>query len=190
MRNEEFVPLVCRVLHKVQEVIVPPVMACLCGADGLSGDPMDSFNLTYTAYSRCLQFLIQWKLPTLVLGRGGYHNANTARCWAHLTAVICGRKLPQDVPDLKYFMAYGPDYELPISYGNRKNMNTKESLEKKIQHCYSQGYTPYRSSDQEMVGFHAQDCIDFLALPSKQSGEEKYEEESEQYGLNKCACYH
>ncbi|XP_061177573.1 histone deacetylase 8-like [Saccostrea echinata] len=130
MRDEEFVPLVCRVLHKVHEVYRPQAVVCQCGADGLSGDPMDSFNLTHTAYGRCLQFLLQWKLPTLVLGGGGYHNANTARCWAHLTAVTCGRKIPPEIPDHKYFMAYGPDYELLISPGNRRNMNSKESLQK------------------------------------------------------------
>ena len=32
---------------------------------------------------------------------GGYHHANTARCWASLTALMVSRKLPQDVPDHK-----------------------------------------------------------------------------------------
>nr|XP_022288958.1 histone deacetylase 8-like [Crassostrea virginica] len=129
-RDEEFVPLVCRVLHKAHEKFSPLAVVCQCGADGLSGDPMDSFNLTPKALGHCLQFVLQWKLPTLVLGGGGYHSPNTARCWTHLTAILCGRKIPPEIPDHKFFMRYGPDYELPITPGNRKNMNSRESLQR------------------------------------------------------------
>ena len=30
----------------------------------------------------------------------------------------------------QFFMRYGPDYELPITPGNRKNMNSRESLQR------------------------------------------------------------
>ena len=59
-----------RVLHKAHEKFSPLAVVCQCGADGLSGDPMDSFNLTPKALGHCLQFVLQWKLPTLVLGGG------------------------------------------------------------------------------------------------------------------------
>lgn len=129
-RDEEFIPLVCRVLHKAREVFSPQAVVCQCGADGLSGDPMDSFSLTPTAYGRCLQFMLQWALPTLVLGGGGYNSPNTARCWTHLTAILCGRKLSSEIPDHRFFMSYGPDFELNISPGNRKNMNSTEMLQR------------------------------------------------------------
>lgn len=129
-RDEEFIPLVCRVLHKAREVFSPQALVCQCGGDGLSGDPMDSFSLTPTAYGRCLQFMLQWRLPTLVLGGGGYNSPNTARCWTRLTAILCGRKLSSEIPDHKFFMSYGPDFELNISPGNRKNMNSKEALQR------------------------------------------------------------
>jgi len=32
---------------------------------------------------------------------GGYNHANTARCWAYLTGIVVGRKLPSDIPDHK-----------------------------------------------------------------------------------------
>jgi hypothetical protein len=36
-----------------------------------------------------------------------------------------------------------------------------------------------------MMGFHAKDYIDFLSLLSRQTDEEKFDEESDQYGLSK-----
>ena len=45
---------------------------CQCGADGLAGDPMDSFNLSLRALGRCLQYILNWNLPLLLLG-GGRH---------------------------------------------------------------------------------------------------------------------
>ena len=41
-----------------------------CGADGLAGDPMASFNLTHKAYCDCLAELLPWHLPILMLGGG------------------------------------------------------------------------------------------------------------------------
>ena len=43
---------------------------------------------------------------------------------------------------------------------------------------------PRLATIEEMLGFHAKDYIDFLTLLSHQSDEEKFEDESEQYGLS------
>ena len=59
-----------RILQKIRDVFSPDAIVCQCGADGLSGDPMDSFNLTQVALAKPLYFLLNWKLPTLVLGGG------------------------------------------------------------------------------------------------------------------------
>ena len=48
---------------------------------------------------------------------GGYHHANTARCWASLTALMVGRKLPQDVPDHKVNTANGRHRQLTQDQG-------------------------------------------------------------------------
>ena len=47
---------------------------CQCGADGLAGDPMDSFNLSLRALGRCLQYILNWNLPLLLLGGGRHHH--------------------------------------------------------------------------------------------------------------------
>ena len=48
----------------------PNVLVCQCGADGLAADPMESFNLTPLAYSRCVQYLLAWNVPLLLVGGG------------------------------------------------------------------------------------------------------------------------
>ena len=48
---------------------------------------------------------------------GGYHHANTARCWVSLTAVMVGRKLPQDVPHHKVNTADGRHWQLTQDQG-------------------------------------------------------------------------
>ena len=74
--------LLHRVMTSVHESYAPEVIVCQCGADGLAGDPMSSFNLTLTAYRHCLYFLLQWKLPLLLLGGGGLFVVKSSACVA------------------------------------------------------------------------------------------------------------
>ncbi|XP_052245187.1 histone deacetylase 8-like isoform X2 [Dreissena polymorpha] len=134
IKDAEFSALVCRVLLKVRDRFNPEAVVCQCGADGLTGDPNGAFNLTPNALGKCVYTLLSWKRPLLLLGGGGYNHANTARCWAYLTAVVLGRKLPDDIPEHKYLMEYGPDYTLTVTPGNQGDHNTQES----VQALYSQ----------------------------------------------------
>ncbi len=61
---------VCRVISEVKSVYDPQVIVCQCGADGLSEDPMNSFNLTLHGIKECVRRLLAWKLPILLLGGG------------------------------------------------------------------------------------------------------------------------
>lgn len=56
---------------------------------------------------------------------------NAARLWTYLTAVICqvDDKIDNDIPDNKYFLKFGPDYELSISPRNLDDSNTENELE-------------------------------------------------------------
>lgn len=42
----------------------------------MAGDPMCSFNMTPVGVSKCLSHVLEWKLPTLLLG-GGQCVSNT-----------------------------------------------------------------------------------------------------------------
>jgi acetoin utilization deacetylase AcuC-like enzyme len=57
-------------MRSVRETFNPEVVVMQCGADGLAGDPMSSFNLTLTSYRFCLYLLLKWKLPLLLIGGG------------------------------------------------------------------------------------------------------------------------
>ncbi|ETE69706.1 Histone deacetylase 8, partial [Ophiophagus hannah] len=135
------------VLKDVYAAFRPGAVVLQLGADTIAGDPMCAFNLTPEGIGKCLNYVLQWQLPTLVLGgdcielkvkwpqcngggevewsggasafpfvsplpsslcgavshflleTGGYHLANTARCWTYLTGVILGKTLPSEIPD-------------------------------------------------------------------------------------------
>lgn len=61
---------VIRVLSEIFRVFVPEVIVCQCGADGIAGDPMNSFNLTPRGLAACVRYLNTFNLPLLLLGGG------------------------------------------------------------------------------------------------------------------------
>lgn len=99
------------------------------GADTIAGDPMCSFNMTPVGIGKCLKYVLQWQLATLILGGGGYNLANTARCWTYLTGVILGKTLSSEIPDHEFFTAYGPDYVLEITPSCRPDRNEPHRIQ-------------------------------------------------------------
>ena len=122
-----------RVAADVNSCFKPDVVVLQCGADMLIGDPIGTFSLTPQGLSDIVQSVLLWRLPTLLLGGGGYHFANTARFWALCTAAAVGETLPCDVPEHDGFKHYGPDFDLRVSPGNRQDENTDKSVEQLLQ---------------------------------------------------------
>ena len=54
----------------VREKFCPAAVACQCGADGVAGDPLACFNLTQQVLSHCVQYLMQFNVPLVLLGGG------------------------------------------------------------------------------------------------------------------------
>lgn len=50
----------------------PEAVVMQLGADTMAGDPMCSFNMTPVGVGKCLQYVLGWQLPTLLLGGGGF----------------------------------------------------------------------------------------------------------------------
>ena len=57
-------------MAEIKDKFEPEVIVVQCGADGLHGDPMQSFNLTIQGLGNCVAFILNWQLPTLLLGGG------------------------------------------------------------------------------------------------------------------------
>ena len=88
-----------RVFEEVMRLFRPEAIVCQCGADGLANDPLGTFNLTPSAYARCIAIIQGYKLPTLFLGGGGYHKANASRCFITILASLKGVQLSPDIPE-------------------------------------------------------------------------------------------
>ncbi|GAB1607852.1 histone deacetylase 8-like [Argonauta hians] len=128
IKDAEFVALFKRIMNEVIRVFSPQAIVCQCGADGIAGDPMNSFNLTSLSLASCVRYFANLKLPLLLLGGGGYNFCNTSKTWTLITATALGKKLPDNIPDHKYYITYGPSYEIGVDAGNRKDMNSYESI--------------------------------------------------------------
>lgn len=130
IRDSAFISVATKVLDTVLARYQPNAIVCQCGADGLSGDPLGTFNLTPIAFAECLRLLMSTQMPLLVLGGGGYIPANAARCWTQLTAALMGIELADDIPYHCFLLKYGPGYELRIGPGWRTDFNDLEYLDK------------------------------------------------------------
>nr|AAW27030.1 SJCHGC03669 protein [Schistosoma japonicum] len=82
-----------------------------------------------SGYLYAIKKILSWKIPTLILGGGGYNFPDTARLWTKITALtieeVKGKKitLSSEIPEHSYFSRYGPDFELDINYFPHKNHN-------------------------------------------------------------------
>ncbi|ORC88767.1 putative histone deacetylase [Trypanosoma theileri] len=76
----------------------PEATVVQCGADAIVGDLIGRLNITTATHAQCVADVLGLGLPTVLLGGGGYHVFNTARCWAIDTATALGRPLPHYIP--------------------------------------------------------------------------------------------
>lgn len=60
-------------MQEVRAQFNPEAVVMQLGADTMAGDPMCSFNMTPVGVGKCLQYVLQWQLPTLLLGGGTPH---------------------------------------------------------------------------------------------------------------------
>ena len=137
IRDEPFISVCQKVLGEIKDVFLPDAVVCQVGADGLNGDPMRSFNLTSISFEKCVNWVVSWDLPTLILGGGGYCESNVARCWTQITASLLDETLPNDIPEHDYFVRYGPDFDFQIEPSLKKDLNSKEYLDDVIREISS-----------------------------------------------------
>lgn len=126
-----FIYVAFSVLTKILQLYEPEVCVIQCGADALVGDPLGGTNLTPADLIECIEFMLNSRLPTVLLGGGGYNFTNASRLWTQLTASCCAVSLPEDIPAGNTdFLKYGPDYSVHIKASNfMKDHNNSEYLE-------------------------------------------------------------
>ncbi|XP_055855052.1 histone deacetylase 8-like isoform X2 [Episyrphus balteatus] len=101
-----------------------------CGGDALAGDPLGNSNLYPKDLIECIKFVMEFKLPLVLLGGGGYNFVNTSRYWTEITAAVCNKELDDDIPDEnEFFLDYGPDYTIQIQKSRREDLNSDEYME-------------------------------------------------------------
>ena len=140
LTDDKFMMVTREVLSEVRRFYDPEVIVAQFGADGITGDPMNSFNLTPKSMVHCLSQLKGFHVPLLLLGGGGYNSINTAKCWTQVTAAACQVDLANDIPDHRNFLKYGPNFELDIPASLRKDFNSFDDLKhtvRQIQHRLS-----------------------------------------------------
>jgi len=59
-------------MSAVREKFRPSAVVCQCGTDGIAGDPQACFNLTPKVLLHCVQYLMEFNLPLILLGGGRY----------------------------------------------------------------------------------------------------------------------
>ena len=118
------------VIGQIMQMYQPGAIVLQCGADSLCGDRLGCFNLSIKGHADCVRFVLAQKLPTLILGGGGYTIRNVSRCWTYETAVILGAEIDDELPYNDYYEYYGPDYRLHFQPSAMENLNIPENLEK------------------------------------------------------------
>lgn len=102
----------------------PEAVVVTVGVDGLARDDHKEWNLTMHDYEHSLKGILKWNLPTVLLGGGGYHHTDTARCWAYLTATALDREdraTWDDIPEHAFLNSYAGDaYQFHIDAHNGK----------------------------------------------------------------------
>jgi len=130
MDDDSFIQLFQTTLGKVMERYQPSAVVLQCGADSLTQDRLGCFNLTLKGHAKCVEYMLKFNKPLLLLGGGGYTIRNVARCWTYETATALGEEIANDLPYNDYFEYFGPDFKLHIQPNNNENKNSYEYLDK------------------------------------------------------------
>jgi acetoin utilization deacetylase AcuC-like enzyme len=91
--NDRYKSVFQPIISQVMEWYRPGAIVLQCGADSLAGDKLGCFNLSMEGHSSCVEFVLKFGVPVLVLGGGGYTMRNVARAWAYETGLLVGQRV-------------------------------------------------------------------------------------------------
>uniref|UniRef100_A0A8D8GRB9 Histone deacetylase n=2 Tax=Culex pipiens TaxID=7175 RepID=A0A8D8GRB9_CULPI len=130
--GEMFVPYFTEIAQAVYETFRPNVCVIQCGGDVISGDHLGGTNLLPGDCISCVKKILEFKVPFIFLGGGGYNIINTAKYWTALTATILNVEISKDIPENDFFLDFGPDYVIDVCKRNVKDKNNAQDLSQKV----------------------------------------------------------
>jgi len=111
--DDAFYELFRDVMAGVMSKYRPHALVMQCGADSLCYDKLGQFNLSVRGHGRCLDYMLKFGIPTIMMGGGGYTIENVARCWAYETGVALGKDIDNNIPKYDpYYQRYGFDQKI------------------------------------------------------------------------------
>ena len=120
----------------------PTAIILQCGADGLFQDPLlagHGWNLSAADYAEAVKLVIGFKIPSVLLGGGGYDPYRCAVTWTRCTAVATDRELSEWIPEHTYWDRYAPLYAFTTETGCQNDENSIQDVEQAmnslILHC-------------------------------------------------------
>ena len=126
--DEDLHSLLLPVLEKTLERYQPHAVVCCAGTSILAGDQLGCMNVSMSGHARCLQPLLAYKRPLLLLGGSGNTGAVSARAWANATALACQTELASEIPEHDFHSYYGPGFKLEVPSAVVESMNCEARL--------------------------------------------------------------
>ncbi|CED85537.1 Histone deacetylase complex, catalytic component RPD3 [Phaffia rhodozyma] len=125
-------------IEPIKKAWEPDYVVVCVGVDGLAGDPKGVWNLGLKeegGLTWCVDRALDWNIPIVLLGGGGYNHANAARAYASCTAAALGRCLSADtlIQDDAFthdedYCLFEPQFDMEVHLGNMRDENTAEYL--------------------------------------------------------------
>lgn len=107
----------------------PHALIVQLGADSLCYDKLGQFNMSVKGHARCLNYMLGFNLPTIMMGGGGYTIENVSRCWAYETGVALGMEIDPVIPKYDQFISrYNFDQKIHFPVRNVEDKNTQAEL--------------------------------------------------------------
>ncbi|XP_026509714.1 histone deacetylase 8 isoform X3 [Terrapene carolina triunguis] len=141
VQDEKYYQICETVLKEVYTAFNPEAVVLQLGADTIAGDPMCSFNMTPVGIGKCLKYVLQWQLATLILGG----DRRLQPCQHSPLLDILDRGHPGENATLRdprsrattllislslqFFTKYGPDYVLEITPSCRPDRNEPHKVQ-------------------------------------------------------------
>jgi acetoin utilization protein AcuC len=98
INDSEFDYLVENAVLPLADKVRADALVLCCGADCLAGDPLSKMELSNVALWDAVDSLIEKRLPTVILGGGGYNPWTVTRYWAGMWGRISGQAFPERLP--------------------------------------------------------------------------------------------